>query len=179
MAQNVRGNKFLFTLKNTTGGDLIVALLAAFFDTKDNVTPFMQNSPTNIVSAGYACDIVADDGIIIDGQTPGADLVLTSINAKKKYRAFREYIKQYGATLQSMSIQTNNLAAFNQTLNIIDCSPLEADKPIDIPLVALRDGASNLNDIVALDGDGIVLGADTLMLLPVLNGHELTVTFWF
>ncbi len=175
---NVRGDKFIFTIKNVTGVALVIALLAAFFDTRVAGSLALTN-PAEIVKAGYACDAVLDDGIVIDGATSGEDLIVTPINSKKTYRAFREYIKQNSRAIKNMTVQTTNLAAFNQTMEFIDCSPLGSDKVTSIPLVALRDGMSNLNDVVNLDGDGLAVGFDTLVLLPILDGHELTVTFWF
>lgn len=182
---NVRGEKFIFTIKNTTGADKIVALLAAFFDTlkltltegAPNTAVLNYTNSAEIVKAGYTCDAVIDDGIILGSST--TILSCTPINAKKTFRAFRKYIQENTRVLKGLSIQSNNLAAFNQTMDIIDCSPLIGDITTSIPLVALRDGMSNLNDVVSLQGDGLALGYDTLILLPVLNGHELTVTFWF
>lgn len=175
---NVKGEKFIFTLKNVTGGLLVVALLAAFFDTRVNGSLALTNA-AEIVKAGYACDCVIDDGIVVDGAVAGQDLTCTPINSKKTYRAFREYIKQNAMAIKNMTVQTSNLAAFNQTMEFIDCSPLGSDRVTSIPLVALRDGMSNLNDVVSLDGEGLQVGYDSLVLLPILEGHELTVTFWF
>ncbi|MEI7736863.1 MAG: hypothetical protein WCI49_15450 [Ferruginibacter sp.] len=177
---NVRGEKFIFTLKNATGTDKVVALLAAGFDTlkltegTPNVASF--TNAAEIVKAGYTCDFVVDDGVI---DATGSDLVCTPANSKMTYRAFRQYINQNSRVLKGMSIQTNNLAAFNQTLEIVNVSPLTGSTPTYIPLVALRDGMSNLNDVVNLDGEGLTLGFDTLMLVPILEGHQLTITFWF
>ena len=176
--KNVKGEKFIFTLKNTTGAMLIVALFAAFFDTSVSAS-LAQTNAAEIVKAGYACDHVLDDGIIVDGATPGEDLVCTPVNSKKTYRAFREYIKQNARAIKSMTVQASNLAAFNQTMEFIECSPLGSDTVTSIPLVAFRDGMSNLNDVVGLDGEGLALGYNSLVLLPILEGHELTVTFWF
>jgi hypothetical protein len=181
---NVRGDKYIFTITNGTGADKIVALLAAFYDTlklvltegAPNTFVLNQTNPAEVVKAGYACDAVVDDGIII---TAGTNLVCTPINAKKTYRAFRKFIQQQSKVVRGMSIQANNLAAFNQTMDIVQCSPLGGDVTTSIPLVALRDGMSNLNDVVTLDGTGLAIGFDTLILLPVLNGHQLTITFWF
>jgi len=177
---NVRGEKFIFTLSNGTGADKVVAILAAFFDTlkltEGTPNTFNYTNPAEIVKAGYACDAVVDDGTIISA---GTNLVCTPINSKKTYRAFRRFIQSNTKPLMGLSIQANNLAAFNQTMEIIDCSPLSGDKVTSVPLVALRDGMSNLNDVVSLDGQGLAIGYDSLILLPILNGHPLTITFWF
>jgi hypothetical protein len=172
----VKGEKYIFTLKNTTIAMLTVALLAAFFDTRAEGSNLMNN-PAEINKAGYTCDVVADDGVI--NGAAAATLTLTPANAKMTYRAFREYIKLNSRALKGMSIQTNNLQAFNQTMEIIDASPLIGTKSVYIPLSELRDGFSNLNDLVKLEGDGIVFGFDTLVFLPILPGHEITITFWF
>lgn len=177
---NVRGEKFIFTLKNATGGKLMVALLAAFYDTlkltEGAPNTLAYTSAAEIVKAGHACDFVCDDGII---DPTSGDLTCTPANSKMTYRAFRQYIAENARVLKGMSIQTNNLAAFNESLEIVQASPLSGSAPTYIPLVALRDGMSNLNDVVSLDGEGLTLGFDTLMLLPILDGHQLTITFWF
>lgn len=175
-ANNVRGEKYIFTLKNLTGAAMVVALLAAFFDTRA-ASGLKLNNPAEIVAAGYSCDAVVDDGTISGTST--AILTCTPANSKMTYRAFREYIKQNSRVIKSITIQANNLAAFNQTLEIVHVAPLTGSQPAYIPLVALRDGMSNLNDVVSLDGEGLVIGFDSLMLLPILDGHELTITFWF
>ena len=176
--KNIKGEKFIFTLKNTTGGALIVALLAAFFDTAV-AGSLAKTNAAEIVKAGYPCDYVVDDGIIVDGAVAGHDLVCTPIDPSKTYRAFREYIKNNERRIKAITIQSNNLAAFNKTMRLIDCNPLGSDVVVSIPLVALRDGASNLNDVVEMSDDSTTFGYDTLVLLPIEEGHELTVSLWF
>jgi len=181
---NVRGEKFIFTVANASASLVTVALLAAFFDTLKITNTFTAsgtadtpslayNNPAQIVSAGYPCDAVVDDGTIMTSVT------CASSNSKKSIRAFREYIKTNSRALRGLSIQTTALAAFNQSMEVIQCTPLEGSKSTYIPLVALRDGSSNLNDLVSLDGEGLVLGHDTLMLVPVTASTTLTFSFWF
>jgi len=181
---NVRGEKFIFTIANASGSTKVIALLAAFFDTLKLTSTYVDgthadtqvlaySNPAQIVAAGYACDAVADDGTIATSVT------CTASNSKKTVRAFREYLKLNSRALRGMSIQTNLLASWNQTLEVIQATPLEGSKSTYIPLTALRDGLSNLNDVVSLDGEGLVLGEDTLMLCPILDGASLTFSFWF
>lgn len=178
---NVKGEKFMFTIANTSGATATIALLAAFFDTlkltlaeaQPNTFVLGWNNAATIAAAGYPCDAVADDGTIATG------IVCASTNAKKSIRAFRQYLKGNSRALRGISIQTTLLAAFNQSMEVVQCSPLEGSKSTYIPLIALRDGMSNLNDVVSLDGEGIVLGHDTLMLVPIPTACTLTFSFWF
>src|ERR1035437_6342319 len=89
------GEKFSFSIANTSGATKVIAILAAFFDTLNlvltegtpNTAVVSFNNPARIVSAGYACDAVMDDGTITAG------VVATAMNLKKSIRQFREYVK--------------------------------------------------------------------------------------
>jgi len=172
------GEKFIVTITNGSASDVVLALLAAYFDTHDQTgATAKQHDPAEIVRAGFACDAVIDDGDIIGA---GATAVkATSANSKMTIRAFREYLKHNSRVVKAMSVQASNVAAFNTTMEIVTVSPLTGSQPQYMPLAALRDRYTTLSDVIDVDTSGLVLGFDKLVLLPVAAGHQVTITFWF
>lgn len=174
------GERFTFTIKNTSGATKTVALLAAFFATLAVVSA-ADGSPATvkytdasaIVGAGYACDAVADDGVIIDGVT------VTPANPKFSYRQFREYIKCQGKQLIDMSVQANNVAAFNSVIEVVKCSPLQGSAPQSLPLTEFRSVDQTSTDKVNVNNINMDMDFDTLMMLPIQDGHEITISFKF
>ena len=179
------GESFRFTVKNTTGAKIVVAILAAFFDTlvvagtADVVTGALTltkayTDATEIVNAGYACNYVLDDGTIVAG------LTCVSGNSEMTMRQFREFIKTGGGKLVvDMSIQANNAAAFNEVLKVIKCTPVTGSKPDYLPLSRFKSVDQSATDKIEVKGLELELAYDTLMLLPIQNGHEITVDLVF
>lgn len=182
------GERFTFTLKNTTGALKVVAILAACFDTLAVTAattaagdPLVYTTAmtkkytdaTAIVAAGYVCDYVLDDGTIVSG------LVASSANSKMSIRHFREFIKQEGRLLINMSVQANNAAAFNQTLEVVKVTPLQGSAPQYLPLSEFRSVDQSATDKINVNDVGLEMSHDTLMLLPIAEGHEVTISFGF
>jgi hypothetical protein len=182
------GERFSFTLKNTTGAKVVVAILAAYFDTLSLAAattaegdPLVYTTAITkkftdaaaIKAAGYDCDHVLDDGTIV------TNLVAASSNSKMSIRAFREFIKNEGRVLVDMSVQANNVAAFNETLEVVKCSPLRGSAPQYLPLNEFRSVDQSATDKVNVRQIGLEMTYDTLMLLPIENGHEISLSFKF
>jgi len=176
------GEQFRFTIKNTTGAAKVVAILAAFFDTllvtgtvagADVTMKKQYTDASAIVAAGYACDHVLDDGIIVAG------LVCTPSNSKFSYRAFREYIKQQGKVLVDMSIQANNVAAFNGVLEVVKCTAVKGAASEYLPLSEFYGVDQTSTTKINLRNVGLEMTYDSLMLMPIENGHEITIAFKF
>jgi len=171
------GERFSFTIANTSGALKTIAILAAFFDTlllvegAPNVISW--TNPAAIVAAGYACDAVLDDGTIL------VNVVATASNSKMSIRQFREYIKNNPRVLVDMSVQASNVAAFNQTMEVIKCSPLQGSAPQYLPLTEFRSVDQTSQDKINVNAIGLEMAYDTLMLLPVDNGHTVTISFKF
>jgi len=175
------GERFAFTIANTSGATKVVAILAAFFDTlkivltegTPNVVAISHASPDAIVAGGYACDGVLDDGTFITGVTA------SSSNSKMSIRQFREYIKANPRILVDMSVQANNVAAFNETIEVVKCSPLIGSAPQYLPLSEFRSVDQTSTDKINVNQIGLEMAYDTLMLVPVLTGHTVTISFKF
>lgn len=175
------GERFSFTIANTSGALKVIAILAAFFDTFNltltegapNTWVKAETNPAAIVAAGFACDVVLDDGTI------ATNVVATASNSKMSIRQFREYIKNNPRVLIDMSVQANNVAAFNQTMEVIKCSPLQGSAPQYLPLTEFRSVDQTSQDKINVNQLGLEMAYDTLMLLPVENGHTVTVSFKF
>lgn len=171
------GEKFSYSITNTSGAIVVIALLAAFFNTLQltegapNVVSF--NNPAEIVSAGYACDAVLDDGTIAPG------VVATAINLKKSIRQFREYVKENPRILLDMTIQASIPAQFNQTIEIIKYSPLIGSLAQELSINGFKGVDQFSNDKVIIPNIGLEMAYDTLMLLPVPTGCTTTITFKF
>jgi hypothetical protein len=178
------GDRFAFTLKNTGAATKVVALLAAFFDTLlvtavtdagTHVTTVTKSytDAAAIAAAGYACDAVLDDGTIITG------LVATSGNAEMSIRQFREYLKCQGKQLIDMTVQANNVAAFNQAIKLIKCTPLGGSKPDYLYLTDFKSVDQSANDKINVRDLNLDMDFDTLMLMPIAPGHEVSITLIF
>lgn len=174
------GDRFAFTLKNTGAATMVVALLAAYFNTLavsvdpvTHVATVGYNSPAAIKAAGYACDAVLADGTI------AANLVATSGNAEMSILDFREYIKCQGKQLIDMTVQANNVAAFNQAIKVIKSTPLGGSKPDYLYLTDFKSVDQSANDKINVREINFDMDFDTLMLMPILPGHEVSITLIF
>ncbi len=179
------GERFTFTVKNTTGAKVVVAILAAMFDTL--VIAGTANTSTGaltltkaytdasaIVNAGYACNYVLDDGTI------DTNLVAASGNSEMTIRQFREFIKTGGGkVLVDMSVRANNAAAFAEVIKVVKITPLGGSKPDYLPLDDFKSVDQSATDKIEVRGIELEMAYDTLMLLPIQNGHEITISFRF
>lgn len=175
------GERFSFTIANTSGATKVIALLSAFFDTfkialtegAPNAAAISYTNPDAIVAAGYACDAVLDDGTILTG------VVVTAANSKMNVKQFRNYILQQPRVLIDMTIQANNVAAFNNVIEVVKCSPLSGSPSQYLPLTDFLSVDQQSTNKINITGINLELMFDTLMLMPVENGHTLTVSFRF
>ena len=171
------GEKFSFSITNTSGATVVIALLAAFFNTLQltegtpNAVSF--NNASEIVAAGYNCDAVLDDGTIKAG------VVATASNLKKSIRQFREYVKENPRILIDMTIQATIPAQFNQTMEVIKYSPLIGSLAQELSLNDFKSVDQISTDKVNINALGLEMAYDTLMLLPVPTGCTTTVILKF
>lgn len=174
------GEKFSFTITNASGAAKVVALLAAFFDTLSVVSAasgsaatIKYSNPAAVVAAGYACDGVVDDGTFVTG------LTCTTASSKKSYRAFREFIKNQGRVIKSISIQANNVDVFNGSMEVIKCSSLTGDVPQTMYLQQFYSVDQSQSSKINLKDVNMVLDFDTLILLPIADSRSITFIFEF
>lgn len=179
------GESFRFSVKNTTGAKVVVAILAAMFDTL--VVAGTANTTTGaltltkaytdaseIVNAGYQCAYVLDDGTI------ATNLVAASGNSEMSIRQFREFIKTSGGkVLVDMSVQATNAAQFNETIKVVKVSPLGGSKPDYLPLSRFKSVDQTATDKIEVKGVELEMAFDTLMLLPIPNGCEVSIDLIF
>lgn len=175
------GEKFAFTLVNSSGSAKIVAILAAFFDTL-KVTTDLEGSgagvvtytnPANIVAAGYSCDAVADDGTI----TPG--LTVTPTNSKMSYRQFRKYLENMGRTCVEIIVQANNEDVFNGVIEVNKITPLTGSNVAYLPMYDFKDVNQYSNNKIVIPVGNLEMNFDTLMLFPIPDGRTVTISFKF
>ncbi len=137
------GEKFSFLIKNTSGATVLIALLAAFYDTLSialtegvpNTAVLGYKNPAAITAAGHACNAVLDDGTILPG------VLCTAISNKNSIRQFREYVKENPWILIDMTIQATTPDQFNQIIEVVKCSPLTGNVSQEL----------NLNDFKSVD----------------------------
>lgn len=171
------GESFTFTLTNGSAATVVVAVLAAFFNTLMLVeaAPNTYNftNPAEIVAAGYPCDGVLDDGTII------ANVTAASANSKKSIRSFRRFLERIGATCVDLDIQGSNVDVFNKVLEVVTCNTNGGDNVEYLKLNKfLSVDQSSTSKIVAADLQ-LDMSAETLMLLPIDAGRTVTLTFNF
>jgi len=175
------GEKFSFSITNTSGVTKVIALLAAMLDTFNlvlaegapNTFVYSQTNPAAIVGAGYPCDAVLDDGTIIAG------VVCTSSNSKKSIRQFRDYVRENPRICIDVIVQATIPGQFNQTMEVIKYSPLIGSLPQELNLNEFKSVDQFSTDKIIIPDIGLEMAYDTLMLLPVPTGCTTTVTFKF
>ncbi|MEI6565284.1 MAG: hypothetical protein WCR20_01295 [Verrucomicrobiota bacterium] len=178
------GERFSFTIANTSGAVKIIAILAAFFDTllitadTDAVTHVTTvtksyTDPTEIVKSGYQCDAVIDDGTICTG------VVVTAANSKMNVRQFRNYILSQPRVLIDLTIQASNVAAFNEVIEVVKVSPLKGAGSDYLPLTDFLSIDQKSENKININGVNLGMMYDTLMLLPINTGHTLTISMKF
>ena len=174
--KSAMSEKFIVKMKNTFAVDKVIALVPAYFDTRDSAS-LKKNNAAEIVQAGFACDAVMDDGIIAGS---GATTVTcTSANSKMTVKAFLEYIKNNPRIVKSMSVSASNTNAFDQTMEVVYVSPLTGSRTQYISLGLLRDRYTTLSSVLDVDTEGLLLQYDSLVLLPIPAGVEITISFLF
>lgn len=171
------GEKFSFSVTNTSGAIVVIALLAAMFNTlqltEGTPNTISFNNASEIAAAGYPCDAVVDDGTIMTG------VVATAMNLKKSIRQFREYIKENPRILIDMTIQATIPAQFNQTMEVIKYSPLLGSLAQELSLNDFKTVDQFSTDKVNINAIGLEMAYDTLMMLPIPTGCTTTITFKF
>jgi len=178
------GERFSFTIANLSAAAIVIAMLAAFVDTlkitattdaATHVTTITKSftDPTAIVAAGYACDAVLDDGVIL------TDVTVTAANSKMNIRQFRDYIKAQPRILGELTIQANNAAAFNSVIEVAKLSPLQGTGSQFLPLSDFLSIDQQATNKIVIPNVNLSMMFDTLMLLPVQAGHILTISMKF
>ncbi len=178
------GEKFSFTVANTYSTDKVIALCPAYFDTLKSIftasgtadTPSFTN-PAAIVSAGWACDAVLDDGIVAGSST--TTITCTASNSKMTIRSFLSYLKHFSRPVRAIRVVSTSTASYDQTMEVVTVSPLTGSRPQYIPLNMLRDKYSNISTLLEIDSEGLTLGFNTLILLPLVAGASVNITFLF
>lgn len=174
--KSAMSEKFIFKVKNTMVDDKVIALVPSYFDTRDSAS-LKKNNAAAIVQAGFACDAVMDDGIILGAGA--AAVTCTSANSKMQIAAFLEYIKNNSRMVKSMSVSATNTNAFDQTMEVVYTSPLTGSRTQYVSLGLLRDRYTTLGSVLDLDTAGLLLQFDSLVLVTVPAGCEMTISFLF
>ena len=175
------GEKFAFSIANTSGATVVIAILAAFFDTlklsltegTPNTAVLSYSDAGRIVSAGYPCTAVMDDGTI------ATNVVATAMNSKKSIRQFKDYIKENPRILIDMTVQATIPAQFNETIEVVKYSPLIGSLAQSLSLNEFKSVDQQSTDKININNVNLEMAYDTLMLLPVPTGCTTTVSFKF
>jgi len=175
------GEKFSFSIANTSGATKVIALLAAIFDTymltlaegAPNTFTYGQNNPAAIVAAGFTCDAVLDDGTILSG------VVGTAGNSKRTIRQFREFVKENPRICIDMTIQATIPAQFNQTMEVVKYTPLIGFYHEELNLNDFKSVDQYSTDKIVIPGVNLEMAFDTLLLLPVPTGCTTTISYKF
>lgn len=178
------GEKFSFKVANASGSTVVIALLAAFFNTL-KVTTTAAGSPlaytstvaftdtTEIVAAGHNVGAVADDGTVATGVT------CTAINSKMSIRQFREYVKNQALLCTELTIQANNKDQFEKVIEVIKATPLTGAKSEYLTLSEFRSVDQQAEDKIVIKNLALELAFDTLMMIAIDTGRDMTFTFKF
>lgn len=174
------GEKFSFKVANSSGATKVIALLAAFFTT---MAVTVSGSPSSakvtntdvsaIVAAGFSVDAVADDGTVITGVT------CTAMNSKRTIRQFQDFIKREGLICTEITIQANNKDQFEKVLEVVKISPLTGSKIEDLTLSEFYSVDQFSENKIVIKNLALEMAFDTLMMISIDTGRDLTFTFKF
>ena len=169
--------RFSFTINNATAGALVFAIMAACFDTLKLVegapNVIWYTNPAAIVAAGYSCDHVIDDGTI------ATNVTCTASNSKMAIRHFRDYIKNFGRQIKTLSVQSSNAAAFNEVIEVVQATPLRGAASDYIALQDFKSVDQTAADKVNVRELNLPITYDTLMMLRVPATTSITISFGF
>lgn len=174
------GKKFSFTIANASAAAVVIALLAACFDTATVSaagTPvaysLTQNNITNINAAGFAVDAVLDDGITITNVT------CTAADSKFSIREFREYVKMQGLTLSNMIIQASNEDCFNGVIGVSQWNPLQGTARDTIVLSSFKSVDQTSDTKIEIRDMQLPLDFETVMTIAVPAGRTMSFIMFF
>ena len=174
------GAKFSFRLQNAIGGGQAanVCLAPAHFDTlrvTGVAAPFTIgfNETAAIVAAGYPCDAVLDDGVILTGVTA------TALTGDKRIREFLAEMRAQGRVIKDIIIQANNEDVFNKSLKVISRTSLAGSLPNDVLLSIYKSVDQQSNTKIHIKDINIEMMHDTLMFLEVDDARTIDVTYIF
>lgn len=170
------GDKFAFTVANTSGATVVLALFPANFPTgkADIETGVISyNSVTEIVAGGYTVGAVIDDGTVLTG------LTVTAQNPTFRVRNFLRFIQSNALTMKSMTIQANNADVFAQTITVAYCSALSdyGRKYLNLSdYYGVNQTSSTKIDLLDLN---LPVDDTLLMFMPIDTGRTITFTYRF
>lgn len=174
------GNKFSFSIANASAAVVVIALLAAFFDTakvtaagSPLVYTLSQNNTTAIKAAGYSVDAILDDGVTITNVTCKAH------NAKFSIRQFREYIKHQALTLKQMTIVASNEDVFTNQLEVAYHTPLTGPQTRYIDLGTFKSPDQSSDTKIELKELNMPLDVETVMLMTIPAERTVNITMIF
>ncbi|MDD2323104.1 MAG: hypothetical protein EOL88_07035 [Bacteroidia bacterium] len=183
------GNKFGFTLANTSGASKTVILCPAHFDTMKVVTVITQDESTGevtavtntvqrtevakIVAAGFDADCVIDDGTIAEG------VVATPVNSKFAIRQFLDFVKLNAQIIEEITIQASNPDVFSKVLTMAQVSPLRKVGEDYVNIQDYYDQYQTQTNKITIKNVGAVLNKNTLLSFPLDNNRTVTFTLKF
>jgi len=174
------GQKFGFKIVNGASTAIVIALLAAFFDTAKVTaagTPLAytvaQNNTAALVAAGYPVGAVLDDG------TVATSVVCSASNTKFSIRQFREYIKHQGLTLKSMTIQATNEDVFNNNIEVTYHTPLSGNSPNYINLSEFKSVDQQSDTKIVIPDLDMPLDVETVMLMTIPGERTVSILLNF
>jgi hypothetical protein len=183
--QSGLGERFAIRVKNTSNQVQKVALISAYFDTRENAGR-AGGDVVQINSNGFNVAAVAFDGIKTgvglqsDGVTPGT-IEFSSGNPATTIDAFSRYIKTNPRMLQSMLIVANDQNAFSGSLELTKASPTGNGRMVPIDLNQFFSPQQYQPDRIILDFSNVPLeiSDDLVMALNIPANTTMEFNFRF
>lgn len=171
------GDKFTFTLANTSGASKTIAILPANFQTlalvegAPNVISY--RNPAGIVAAGFACHHALDDGTLEANLTATADIPEMTI------REFLQEIKLIGKTCVTITVQANNPDVFNKAFKVMKRTAMQGSAWQYLQFNGFRSIDQVATDKIVLKNVNLDMASDTLLLFTIDNTRTVSFTFEF
>jgi len=175
------GDKFSFTLANTTGATKTIALLPANFDTlgitltegAPNTAVLHYKSAAAINTAGITCDYALDDGTLVTNLTATADASDLTI------REFLREIRSRGRKCVNITVQANNADVFNKQLKIMKRTSMQGSAWQYLSFNVFKSVDQTATDKIVLPNVNIEFAHDVLMLFSIDTARTVTFIFEF
>ena len=192
--QNAMRPTASFNLKNESNESARICLFPGHFDTTEVVSieggkvVLAYSNPEGIVSAGFACDQVADDcsegtkDIYIKDRGGKYTVKVTPVSKRTRYRDFLNYIKLKG--LRVTKIRITDLTAnsqreiFSQEMEV-SASAIGQKAGSDFVQFATYRSANYDQSFIEIDLEerNLLLNATTLAALDIPAGNEIQIDF--
>ncbi len=149
------------------------------FDVPDTITAAAKIA----VLKGYedgntALPAISGDKVLVGKDGEGKSLFAKVSGSPSSVTGFIEYIKNVPANLVGMRVQSNKPEQLQQVMQFVEKSPFSSPESKDFFLGSFINENTYRDNIVTVPTPGIILGPETELLMNLVPGAKVSVTFF-